>query len=312
MSKPASGKHFFGQILEYFLTTRKKDAFFAAVKFTKESHNDTYPAISSNNDSHVGKAVFISGASKGIGRATAISYARAGASHIAIAARSSLDEVEASMRAVSTKPLNVLKIALDVTDTNAVREAAKNTLDAFGGRLDVLINNAGTSEDWVKLDEGDPFAWWSVWEANVKGVYLLTREFLPALLKSDLKWVINVSSIGALLTVPGASGYQMSKFALLRFTEFLEVEYGSKGLTAIAVHPGSVRTELALSKMPKHMHGNLIDTPELAADTYVWLTQKQRPWLGGRYVSVTWDMPELESREKEIVEGDKLKMRLAI
>lgn len=281
------------------------------MSFTKESHTDTYPAISSNNGSHKGRCVFISGASKGIGRATAISYARAGASHIAIAARSSLDEVEKDMRAVSTQPLTVLKLSLDVTDTNAVKEAARKTLEAFDGRLDVLINNAGALETWVKVDKSDPIAWWSVWEANMKGVYLLTHELLPAILKSDLKWIINVSSAGALLTVPGASSYQVSKFAVLRFTEFLAVEYGAEGLTAIAVHPGSVRTELALG-MPEWMHARLNDTPELGADTFVWLTQKGRPWLGGRYLSVSWDMPELESREKEIVEGDKLKMRLVV
>ena len=215
------------------------------------------------------------------------------------------------MRAVSTQTLTVLKLSLDVTDTNSVKEAARKTLEAFDGRLDVLINNAGALENWVKVDKGDPIAWWSVWEANLKGVYLLTREFLPALLKSDLKWVLNVSSAGALLTVPGASGYQGSKFAILRFTEFLAVEYGAEGLTVVAVNPGAVRTDLALG-LPEWMHDFLNDTPELAADTFAWLTQKGRPWLGGRYVSASWHMPELESRKNEIVEGDKLKMRLVV
>ena len=52
------------------------------------------------------------------------------------------------------------------------------------------------------------------------------------------------------------------------------------------------------------------DTPELGADTMVWLTQKRREWLAGRYISVTWDMPEFVSKEKEIVDGDLLKMRM--
>ncbi|CRG89673.1 hypothetical protein PISL3812_06712 [Talaromyces islandicus] len=187
-----------------YLCNDKQDVFSVALNFTGESHDDTYPAISSNNGSHIGRAVFISGASKGIGRATAISYARAGASHITIAARSSLDEVEKSMLAVATQPLTILKLSLDVTNTNAVKEAAQR-----------------------------------------------------------------------------------------------------------AIHPGGVRTDLALG-MPESLHGSLKDTPELAADTFAWLTQKGRPWLGGRYVSANWDMAELESKEKEIVEGDKLKMRLVV
>lgn len=311
MSKNASGKQSHSSPRRGLNTYEKQENFSVARDYTKERRGDTYPAISSNNDSHAGRAVFISGASRGIGCATAISYARAGASHIAIAARSSLDEVEKSMRAVATQPLTVLKLKVDVTDPNSVKEAARQTLEAFDGRLDVLINNAGALEPWVKIDESDPIAWWSTWEANVKGVYLLTREFLPAILKSDLKWIVNVTSVGSLLTMPTASSYQSSKFAVLRFTEFLDVEYRSQGLTTVAIHPGGVATDLAKG-MPEWMLANLKDTPELAADTFAWLTQKGRSWLGGRYVSSNWDMPELEAKEKEIVDGDKLKMRLAV
>jgi hypothetical protein len=70
-------------------------------------------------------------------------------------------------------------------------------------------------------------------------------------------------------------------------------------------------TELA-SNMPKEAHYLLIDQPELAADTLVFLTKEKRGWLGGRYVDGTWDMPEFLAMEKEIVEGDKLKMRMVL
>jgi hypothetical protein len=64
--------------------------------------------------------------------------------------------------------------------------------------------------------------------------------------------------------------------------------------------------------MPDYAHAVLVDKPELAANTIAWLTQERRPWLAGRYVSVNWDMEELDSRKDEIVQGDKLKLRLVI
>jgi NAD(P)-dependent dehydrogenase (short-subunit alcohol dehydrogenase family) len=174
-----------------------------------------------------------------------------------------------------------------------------------------LVNNAGYLEEWKPIAESDPAEWWKTWDVNVRGVYLVSRAFIPLLLANDsgLKTIVNVSSAGAHRTRPGASGYQNSKFAVLRFTEFLNAEYGEKGLLPIVIHPGGVMTELAKA-MPKDMHGVLTNTPELCGDFVPWLTEQRREWLAGRYVSVNWDVEELESKKKEIVDGDKLKMRM--
>ena len=110
---------------------------------------------------------------------------------------------------------------------------------------------------------------------------------------------------------PGGSGYQVTKFALLRFTEYIMVDHGDKGILAYCVHPGGVPTEVALS-MPKAFHAMLTDRPELAADTMVFLTKERREWLAGRYLSCNWDMPQLLGREEEILKGDKLKQRLVV
>jgi hypothetical protein len=72
-----------------------------------------------------------------------------------------------------------------------------------------------------------------------------------------------------------------------------------------------VKTELALG-MPEYMHELLVDTPELAGDTLVWLGSERREWLGGRYVSATWDLEEVCGRKEEIVKNDLLKVRLAV
>ncbi|KAF9901743.1 hypothetical protein EC991_005752 [Linnemannia zychae] len=283
----------------------------AANNFTSTLHTDTYPAIAHAN--HQGRTVLITGASKGIGRATAISFARSGAANIIIAARSGLDEVEQELLAAalpSSTPPQIIKLQLDVTSEISVAHAVERVEQACG-RLDILVNNAGYLEDWKPIAESDPTDWWRSWQVNIRGVYLMTRAFLPLLLQGSQKTVINVSSTGAHMTSRGASAYQTNKFALLRFTEFLATEYGDQEIVAVAIHPGGVNTELGRG-LPKDFHGYLVDTPELAADSIVWLTQHRPLWLSGRYVSVNWDLPELMAKKDEVVEGDKLKMRIVI
>ena len=258
--------------------------------------------------------MLITGASKGVGLATAVAFAKAGADCIAVAARSSLDKVEAAVleaakQAGHSAP-KVLRLTLDVSDEKNVADAASQIEQVFG-RLDILVNNAGRLETWIPLAETDPTSWWNTWEVNIKGTYLMTRAFLPLLLKGGEKTIVNMNSMGAFVTRPGASAYQTTKLAMLRLTEFTFAEYGAKGILAFAIHPGAVPTELAFG-MPADTRANLVDSPELSADTIVRLTQERQEWLNGRYYSANWDMPEVMSRKDEIVEHDKLKVRLVL
>jgi NAD(P)-dependent dehydrogenase (short-subunit alcohol dehydrogenase family) len=285
--------------------------------FTSTARHDTYPYINPKNANLSGKHVFITGASKGVGKATAISYAKAGASGIALGARSDLSPIvhevlEAANSAGHPEP-QILTLSLDVTSRESVDAAAKSVSEAFSGRLDILINNAGYLSGFSGIPDTNPDEWWKDWEVNVKGTYLVTRALWPLLLKSDMKIIINIASIGAVLTVPHNSSYGSGKLAVLRFTEFINQDHGEgkDGMVAIAVHPGGVKTELALG-MPEYMHEHLVDTPELAGDTLVWMGSERREWLGGRYVSATWDLEEVCGREEEIVTNDLLKVRLAV
>jgi NAD(P)-dependent dehydrogenase (short-subunit alcohol dehydrogenase family) len=258
--------------------------------------------------------VFVTGASRGIGRAVAVSFAQAGASSIALGARSSLDATEAAVldaaRSSGHPPPTFLKLVLDVADEQSVADAAVEVERDFG-RLDVLVNNAGRVEKWVPLAETDPKAWWGTWEVNLKGTYLMTRAMLPLLLKGGERTIVNMNSIGAHLTRPGASAYQTGKLAMLRLTQFTCVEYAAQGILAFAIHPGAVDTELA-SNLPEDTKAKLVDSPELCADTIVWLTQERQLWLAGRYLSANWDMAELMCRKEEIIQGDKLKVKLVL
>jgi NAD(P)-dependent dehydrogenase (short-subunit alcohol dehydrogenase family) len=279
------------------------------------ARKDTYPFINPAKADLTGKSVLITGASKGIGKATAISFATAGCSKILLAARSDLADVETAVKDAAKKAnrpqpvVHTLKV--DVTSEDSVRVAAEAAADLLGGSLDVLINNAGYLEEWEPIAESKPSEWWWTWEVNIKGTYLAAHYFLPMLLKSQTKTIINISSGGAHVMFPGASGYQTTKFALCRLTEFMDKEYYQQGLIAISLHPGAVKTELALN-MPPDRLDVLTDTAELAADTIVWLSRERRDWLSGRFATVGWDMEELEQKKQDILQRNLLKFRVMI
>ncbi|KAI1801881.1 putative oxidoreductase [Daldinia bambusicola] len=283
--------------------------------YTNTIHTDTYDYISPKNLDLSGKSVFVSGASKGVGKQTALSYAAAGASEIAIGARSDLSSIvteikEAAQKAGRKEP-TVLALKLDVASEDSVKAAADAISAKFGGKLDVLINNAGYLDDWAPIAEGSTYHWWRTYEVNVKGVYLCSKYFMPLLLASELKTNIVVSSAGAVAITPTGSAYQTTKFAVSRVAEYLATEYEEKGLICYSIHPGGIKTELA-TNMPEEMHRYLVDEVALPADALAWLGAERRPWLNGRFVNVEWDMRELEAKKDKIVKDDLLKFRLTL
>ena len=232
----------------------------AGVYFCK-NHHDTYDTINPKKLNLKGKHVFITGASKGIGRCLGLSYARAGASAIGIGARShsALESLEqeiytAAEDAGHPKPL-VKTYEMDVTNLDNVQKVAQDLDSAFSGQLDILINNAGYLEVWKPMIESDPSEWWKTYTVNVLGPYYVSRAMLPIILKGGMKQVVNIGSTGGLRVMPGASAYQATKFVLVRFSEFINVDYGEQGVMAFTVHPGSVLTELAQNLPQKWHHG---------------------------------------------------------
>jgi NAD(P)-dependent dehydrogenase (short-subunit alcohol dehydrogenase family) len=144
----------------------------SGVDFVSTIHHDTYPAISPTTADLSDKVVVIAGASKGIGRATALSYAKAGASGIVVLARSDLSslksELASAAKSANRKEPEVLSVKVDTTDRVTVESAAKEVERVFG-HVDILINNAAYLEAPKPIADTDPDSWWQTWEVNVKG-----------------------------------------------------------------------------------------------------------------------------------------------
>lgn len=220
--------------------------------FTPTLHNDIYPRIdpTKSNLSQPGKVVLVTGSGRGIGRSTALRYAEAGVAAIILCARTAVqvDETQSQIKQINPSS-RIYKHAVDVPNESqvfAMADAVRNE----EGRLDVLINNAGTTNLWEPITEGDTEGWLKCWDLHVKGTYLMLKAFLPLLTETAKKHnttvdVINTTTIAAHLTMPGGSSYMASKFALIRLSEFVVSEYADKGVNCSTLHPGGVDTGIA-------------------------------------------------------------------
>ncbi len=285
------------------------------------AHHSTYSAIdpkSGLKDSAKDKVVFITGASRGIGRATAVAFAAAGAKAIYLTARSEHALEETRSLVIQANPQAQCAWSIcDVTNAAEVEAAVADCATKFGG-IDVADANAGFLSPWVRIGESDPDNWWQNWEVNVRGAYHVIRYTLPHLIASAKArsaqgrsggHLILLSSIGAQLVMKGASDYQTSKHAVNRLCEFVQADHDADGIKCFALHPGGVATELGLT-MPEAIHANLIDSPDLAASFAVWLCSGKADWAKGRYLSANWDVDELEAMQHAILRDDLLVNRM--
>jgi NAD(P)-dependent dehydrogenase (short-subunit alcohol dehydrogenase family) len=287
------------------------------------AHHALYPAIdpaATLKGSAAGKVVFLSGASQGIGQATAVAFAQAGAAAVYITARSAQALEETKSKVLMANPETKCEYSLcDVTDERQVQAAIADCVKKFGF-IEVADANAGYLDKWSKIGESDPESWWRSWEVNMRGAYHVIRHAVPHLIDSAKKHSANgrsgghlilISSIGAQLLTPGASDYQISKHAINRLCEFVNVDHGEDGVKCFATDPGGVLTALA-KNMPDAMHSHLVDPPELAAGFIVWLCSGAADWAKGRFLSSNWDVVELMELKDHILEQDLLVNRLRV
>ena len=191
------------------------------------------------NTALTGKVALITGASSGIGEATARVLAAEGARD-AIAARRT-DRLASLQTELESNGAQVLTIELDVTDEAAAHAAVQSTVDAFGA-LDIVVNNAGVML-LGPVEGADTTDWTRMINTNVLGLMYLTHAALPHLLASE-GTVVQVSSVAGRVARSGSAVYNASKHAVNAFSEGLRQEVTARGVRVVLIEPGMVATEL--------------------------------------------------------------------
>ncbi|MGY1709566.1 SDR family NAD(P)-dependent oxidoreductase [Geodermatophilus sp. SYSU D00758] len=187
-----------------------------------------------------GRVALVTGASSGIGEATAVALAAAGAA-VAVGARRA-DRLSALADRLRADGARVLPLDLDVTDGAACTDAVRRTREELGG-LDVLVNNAGVMLLGTIVG-ADPEDWRRMVHTNVLGLMYMTHAAIEGMVEQGSGDVVNVSSVAGRTARKGAGVYNASKWAVNAFSESLRQEVTTRGVRISLVEPGAVTTEL--------------------------------------------------------------------
>jgi len=245
-----------------------------------------------------GRVVIITGGAGGIGRATAFKFAHAGAS-VAI-----WDLAEAAGEALAAQINNeggeAAFFKVNVASQSSVEEGVKATLERFG-KIDILINNAGITRDaqLVKVKDGEVVGKMSEAEfdaviaVNLKGVYNCTQAVAPHMIERGYGRIVSASSVVGLYGNFGQTNYAATKAGLIGMTRVWARELGKRGITANAVAPGFIATEMTAG-MPEHVLATMIGhtpvgrlgQPEEVAEAYLFLSSEEARFINGAVLNV--------------------------
>ncbi len=232
------------------------------------------------------KSVLVTGASRGIGEATARAFAKAGA-NVVLAARG-VDAITAIAKEIGG---SARAITCDVSRYDDVAAAIDLAVSEFGG-LDVLVGNAGVVEPIARITESDPESWGRAVDINLKGVYYGVRAALPVMLEGGGGTIINISSGAAHNPIEGWSHYCASKAGAAMVTSMVHKEYGQMGVRCMGLSPGTVATQMQveikasgvnpISKMEWSDH----IPPEWVAKLCLWMCGPEADVYVGQEISL--------------------------
>ena len=240
-----------------------------------------------------GQSALITGAASGIGRASAIAFAEAGA-NLAI---SDVDEdgLTETQSIVTAKGVKCHIGICDVSDESSVKQFVTDTVQAFGG-LDIAFNNAGVGGEMSKTADQTSAAWQKVIDINLTGVWLCMKYELQAMLAHRGGSIINTASVAGLVGMNSAPAYCAAKHGVVGLTKNAALEYAKSNIRINAVCPGGVRTNMTesadamypgfLSKLAKHEPMGRLAEPREIADAVLWLASSSATFMTGHALAV--------------------------
>ncbi|MBD1881089.1 MULTISPECIES: SDR family oxidoreductase [unclassified Coleofasciculus] len=214
--------------------------------------------------SPIERRALITGASSGIGKATALAFAKAGF-HVALVSRSE-SKLEAVAEAARKTGVTAKAYALDLADIEQVREKVAAIADSFGS-IDVLVNNAGMGYTGEIMST--PLSeWQQVIDLNLTSAFQCIQGILPSMRDRGSGIIINVASIAGQQPFPGWGAYNVSKAALIALSKTLAAEERAKGIRVVTISPGAVNTPIwDTETVQVELNRSAMLTPEIVAQS---------------------------------------------
>ncbi len=233
-----------------------------------------------------GKVALVTGASSGIGRASAIAFASAGAKVVVASRR--LAESEETVRLIKETGGEAIFVKTDVSNAAEVEALVNKTVKTYG-RLDCACNNAGIGgKPGLITDDISEEDWDRLVNVNLKGTWLCLKYEIRAMLKQNSGAIVNVASIAGVVGIANIANYSATKGGVIALTRALAMDYAKEGIRINVVSPGFIETDMltALSRdalaQLKAMHPiGRIGKPEEVAETIVWLCSEATSFITG-------------------------------
>jgi NAD(P)-dependent dehydrogenase (short-subunit alcohol dehydrogenase family) len=224
--------------------------------------------MKSSSTSNIARRVVVTGAGRGIGRAIALAFARAG-DDVAVVARTAAD-LETLVADIEELGRRCVALPCDVTDPAQVSDMSVRVIEALGG-VDILVNNAGNAESHPFLNHPDEL-WHHMLAANLTSVYYVTKAFTPALIAGGGGHIINIASVAARVGAKYVAAYTAAKHGVLGLTRALAVELLSHNITVNAICPGFVDTPMTQASI-----SNIVDRTGMAESQVREALEKTNP-----------------------------------
>ncbi|SFA74646.1 MULTISPECIES: 3-oxoacyl-[acyl-carrier-protein] reductase [unclassified Bacillus (in: firmicutes)] len=241
-----------------------------------------------------GKAVLVTGASRGIGREIALEMARQGA-NVAVNYSGSEAKANETVDEIKAMGRDAFAVRCDVSNAESVGAMVKETIDRFG-KLDVLVNNAGVTKDnlLMRMKEEE---WDDVININLKGVFLCTKAVTRQMMKQRQGRIINIASIVGVSGNPGQANYVAAKAGVIGFTKTAAKELASRNITVNAIAPGFITTDMTdklseevKTEMLKQIPLARFGEPKDIANLTIFLASDDSSYMTGQTLHVDGGM----------------------